>query len=147
MTDTDIFGARSYLELSKLETFEERLAYLQLNGAVGRDTFGFDRQFNQIFYRSAEWKRVRDIVITRDSGCDLGIPRLEIYGRILIHHINPITLDDIRTGSERLLDINNLICVSHDTHNMIHYGIAREDRLKTPAERCPGDTLLWKKRR
>lgn len=141
---TGDYAERSYSELSRLATFEERLGYLRLKGSVGADTFGFDRQFNQIFYRSAEWKRVRDIVIARDMGCDLGAEDRPIFGRILIHHINPITMNDIHEGSERLLDPENLICVSHETHNMIHYGTAdKKDIL--PSERAPGDTILWKK--
>lgn len=138
------YHTRSYKELSELATFAERLDYLRLSGSVGSDTFGFDRQFNQIFYRSAEWKRTRDIVIARDMGCDLGIADMVIYGRILIHHMNPITMDDIREGNDALLDPKNLICVSHDTHNMIHYGTADKKDILT-AQRTPDDTILWKK--
>lgn len=138
------YHVRSYKELSELATFAERLEYLWLSGSVGADTFGFDRQFNQIFYRSAEWKRTRDIVIARDMGCDLAIADMVIYGRILIHHMNPITMDDIREGRDSLLDPDNLICVSHDTHNMIHYGTADKKDILT-AQRTPDDTILWKK--
>lgn len=139
------YTIKSYSELSFLKTFEERLDYLKLNGSVGIATFGFDRQFNQTFYRSAEWRRARDIVITRDCGCDLGIMGMKIYGRILIHHINPISLDDIRSGSIGLLNPENLICVSHETHNAIHYGNKRISEKDITAERSPGDTILWKK--
>lgn len=141
---TTPFHVRTYSELSGFRTFEERFDYLRLNGTVGADTFGFDRRFNQIFYRSTEWKRVRDIVITRDCGCDLGIDGRAIPGRILIHHMNPITMADILEGSDRLLNPENLICVSHDTHNAIHYGdisICGNDIV----ERRPGDTILWKR--
>ncbi len=124
---------RRYSELIRLTTFEKRFGYLSLGGIVGDDTFGFDRYINQKFYRSAEWKRVRDIVISRDNGCDLGIPGREIYGKILIHHMNPIAVADIHGGGEFLLDPEYLICVSHETHNAIHYGdgsICRKDILR-----------------
>ena len=134
---------RTYKELSQLKTFDERFEYLRLNGTVGKDTFGFDRYFNQKFYRSLEWKRVRDKVIIRDYGCDLGIRDREILGRILIHHMNPIDLDDIDEASEFLLNPDYLICTSHLTHNAIHYGdvnlLPRE-----PIERRPNDTCPWK---
>lgn len=135
---------KSYRELYLLKTFDERLDYLTIKGSVGSETFGCDRRFNQIFYRSAEWKKARDIVIARDLGCDLGISDRIIYGKILVHHINPITMDDIRNSSVSLFDTNNLICVSHDTHNMIHYGIP-EKRINLPEKREPGDTILWKR--
>lgn len=141
---TNTYHIRSYTELSEIMTFEGRLEYLRLSGCVGADTFGFDRQFNQIFYRSAEWKRARDIVIARDMGCDLGAEDRPIFGRILIHHINPITMSDIREGSERLLDPENLICASHETHNMIHYGTAGNKDI-IPPERSPGDMILWRR--
>lgn len=142
---TNTYHLRSYGELTALSTFSERLEYLRLRGQVGADTFGFDRRFNQIFYRSAEWRRVRDIVTARDNGCDLGISDRPIYGKILIHHMNPITMADIQEGKPALLDPDNLICVSLDTHNMIHYGSGgRKDIV--PAERAPGDTVLWKRR-
>lgn len=134
---------RTYRELTKLPTFEERFQYLRLNGTVGRDTFGFDRYLNQRFYRSAQWKRIRDSVIIRDNGCDLGIADRTIYGRILIHHMNPISPDDIYRQTDLLLDPEYLICVSHDTHNAVHYG--DESQLVTmPPERRPGDTCPWK---
>ena len=134
---------RTYSELSKLKTFEERYQYLRLNGAVGKETFGFDRYLNQFFYRSQKWKTVRDKVIIRDNGCDLGIEDYDIHGRILIHHMNPITLQDLETGSEFLLDPEFLISTTHNTHNAIHYG--DESLLITaPIERCKNDTCPWR---
>ena len=135
---------KTYSELIDLPTFEERFRYLRLKGAVGEDTFGFDRYLNQVFYRSAEWKRVRDQVIIRDNGCDLGVEGREIYGRILIHHMNPITIKDIRTASEFLLNPDYLICVTHATHNAIHYG-DENLLIKAPIERTKNDTCPWKK--
>lgn len=135
---------RTYKELIQLPTFEERFQYLKLNGQVGFDTFGFDRFMNQQFYKSKEWKDIRDYIIVRDNACDLGVEDHDIYGRILIHHMNPISQDDIKHSTEFLLDPNYLISVSHLTHNAIHYGT--EDLLpKGPIERRPGDTCLWKK--
>lgn len=135
---------RTYSELAKLPTFEERFRYLRLGGAVGEETFGFDRYLNQRFYSSAEWKRIRRDVIIRDDGCDLGIPDRAIGGRILIHHMNPVTRKDIIRASEQLMAPEYLICVSHETHNAIHYG--DESLLMTvPPERKPNDTCPWKK--
>lgn len=134
---------RSYSELLRLQTFEERFAYLKLAGEVGVATFGYDRYFNQQFYHSSEWRRVRNEVILRDNGCDLGIPDYEIHDRIYIHHINPITKDDVETFSDRLLDPDNLICVTFDTHNSIHYGDERT-LPKVPIARAPGDTCPWR---
>lgn len=135
--------SRNYHELSKLPTFEERFRYLSLGGGVGKDTFGFDRYLNQRFYSSVEWKRVRDIVIIRDNGCDLGIVDRIIGGKVLIHHMNPITRDNILKRNEELLNPEYLICVSHATHNAIHYG--DESLLVTvPLERRPNDTCPWK---
>ena len=134
---------KTYSELMELPTFEERFRYLKLNGAVGQDTFGFDRYLNQIFYRSKEWKRIRDYVIVRDNGCDLAMEGHEIYDRIYIHHMNPIELGDILHESEFLLNPDYLICVSHRTHNAIHYG--DESLLyQGPIERTPNDTCPWK---
>lgn len=134
---------KTYSELVKLSTFEDRFNYLKLDGVVGKETFGFDRYFNQQFYRSYEWKAVRDFVIIRDNGFDLGMEGYPIGGRILIHHINPICCDDILKRSSILMDPENLICVSHKTHNAIHYG--NEDLLaKTPCERTANDTCPWK---
>lgn len=134
---------RTYSELCQLSTFEERFDYLRLNGSVGKDTFGFDRYLNQQFYRSSEWKRIRDRVILRDNGCDLGVEGYEIRGRILIHHINPISVEDIHTMSDLLMNPEYLICVSHRTHNAIHYG--DESLIITaPIERTQNDTCPWR---
>ena len=135
---------KTYSELITISTFEERFKYLQLNGAVGKETFGFDRYINQNFYRSQEWKRIRDHVILRDNGCDLGLEGYEIYGRIYIHHMNPILLKDIIHQSDFLLNPEYLICTTHTTHNAIHYG--DENLLITaPIERKPNDTCPWKR--
>ena len=135
---------RTYSELMRLPTFEERFRYLKLDGLVGKDTFGFDRYLNQEFYRSKEWKEVRDFVIVRDNGCDLGMYGYEIVGRIYIHHMNPITVNDIVHSSDFLLNPDCLICVSHNTHNAVHYG--DEDLLVTaPVERRKNDTCPWKR--
>lgn len=133
---------RSYQELRRLRTFEERYDYLQLFGEVGRSTFGFDRYLNQQFYRSAQWKHVRHEVIARDEGMDLGIEGYEIFDRPIIHHMVPMTVRDIDEGNPQILDPDFLITVSHKTHNAIHYG----DRSLLPTllvERRPGDTRLW----
>lgn len=135
---------RSYSEMITLPTFEERFKYLQLSGKVGKDTFGFDRYLNQVFYRSRRWKSIRDKVIIRDNGCDLGVEGHEITGQIIIHHMNPITIEDIELESEFLLDPEFLISTIHNTHNAIHYG--DEDLLiKLPRERTPNDTCPWKR--
>lgn len=136
---------RSYSELSKLKTFEERFEYLRLDGKVGADTFGFDRIFNQMFYTSKEWKSIRDRVIVRDNGCDLGIEGYEIYGqRIIIHHMNPISLEDIERGSKFLLDPEYLITTVHTTHNAIHYG-DKSLLITMPIKRSRNDTCPWKR--
>lgn len=135
---------KTYSELIALPTFIERYNYLRLSGRVGEDTFGFDRYMNQKFYRSAEWKRVRDYVIVRDNGCDLGIEDREIMGKILIHHMNPIRPTDIYHGTDFLMNPEYLICVCHNTHNAIHYG--DESLLITePIVRTPYDTCPWKR--
>ena len=135
---------RTYTELSRLPSFEERYRYLRLTGQVGKETFGFDRYLNQVFYRSQRWKRIRDEVILRDNGCDLGVECYEIHGRIIIHHMNPITLEDIERESIYLLDPEFLICTVHNTHNAIHYG--DENLLITaPIERTKYDTCPWRK--
>ena len=139
-----LMSIKTYTELSQLNSFEDRYRYLRLGGSVGIDTFGFDRYLNQIFYRSDKWKRVRDKVILRDNGCDLGAEGYEIHGRILIHHMNPITINDIEQESEFLLDPEFLISTTHNTHNAIHYG--NEDLLiKVPLERTKFDTCPWRK--
>ena len=135
---------RSSSELSKFQSYEERFRYLKLDGDVGKETFGFDRYLNQVFYRSQKWKKIRDMVIIRDNGCDLGIEGYEIYGRIIIHHMNPITIDDIERESEFLLNPEFLISTVHNTHNAIHYG--DESMLITaPVERTKNDTYPWKR--
>ncbi len=134
---------KTYSELSQLKTFEERFRYLQLNGTVGKETFGFDRFINQEFYRSQEWKMVRDFVITRDCGCDLGINGYDIYGKIVIHHMNPILPRDIEMNSDFLLNPEYLITTTLNTHNAIHYG-SEELLVKIPPERRQNDTCPWK---
>ena len=134
---------KTYSELILLPTFEERFKYLQLNGRVGNDTFGFDRYINQKFYRSAEWKRIRDYIIIRDNGCDLAADGHEIHGRILIHHINPITISDIKFSTEYLMNPDYLICVTHNTHNAIHYGDEKQI-ITGPIVRTKNDTCPWK---
>ena len=133
---------RKYSEMKLMTTIEERYEYLKLRGGVGVDTFGFDRYINQQFYASPQWKRVRYLVILRDNGCDLGIPGYEIHDKILVHHMNPVTVDDFRKGSLDILDPNFLICVSHRTHQAIHYGDASL-LPQDPIVRKPGDTKLW----
>jgi len=136
--------SKSYKELIKLDSFEERYRYLRLTGHVGEDTFGWDRYLNQLLYRSQRWKQTRDKAIVRDEGCDLGMPDRPIKGRVIVHHINPLTLQDIEKDTDKLYDLNNLICVSHSTHNAIHYG--DESMLDIlPPERTPNDTCPWKK--
>ena len=134
--------SRSYQELRKLETFEERFRYLALKGNVGQSTFGFDRWVNQGFYTSREWRQARDGIIVRDNGCDLGLDGFEIHRGLYIHHLNPITLEQLEAGDDCLLDPNNLITVTHRTHNAIHYGDERQLPLR-PVDRKPGDTKLW----
>ena len=134
---------RTYSELITLPTFRERYKYLRIGGTVGTDTFGFDRYLNQVFYKSDEWKSIRRHVIIRDCGCDLGIEGHEIHERILIHHINPISEEDILGRSDFLLNPEYLISTSHRTHNAIHYG---DDSIliDTPLERRKNDTCPWK---
>ena len=133
---------RNIFDLRRLPTFEERFEYLKCTKPVGEETFGYDRWLNQNFYRSRAWKKVRDKVILRDNGCDLGVPGHEIYDRIYIHHMNPITIEDIIDENEDILNPHFLICVSFDTHQALHYG--DENLLpKTVIERLPGDTTLW----
>lgn len=135
---------RTYSELITIPTYEDRFRYLQLKGAVGKDTFGYDRYLNQILYNSKEWKRFRDEIIIRDNGCDLAFEGYDIHGRILVHHINPITVDDVVNRNPIVFDPENVICVTHNTHNAIHYG--DESLLITaPVERTKHDTCPWKK--
>ena len=135
---------RSYSELVKLPTFEERFEYLRLDGEVGEETFGFDRYINQSFYRCGEWKRVRDQVIVRDNGCDLGIPDRQLYDHIVIHHMNPVTREDLINKKDTLMDPEYLICVSIPTHNAIHYGDESQLVPSSLIERTPNDTCPWK---
>lgn len=133
---------KTYSELRQFDNFDERFEYLKLNGQVGRATFGFDRWVNQKFYTSYEWKRARDLVIMRDDGCDLGIPGYEINAEILIHHMNPMSMDDIIHREEWIFDPNYLITTTKSTHNAIHYG-SENPYPKTVISRNPNDTKLW----
>ena len=134
---------RTYTELSQLNTFMDRFNYLKLGGAVGEATFGFDRYLNQVFYRSQKWLSSRDFVISRDGGCDLGVPGHEIYGKIIVHHMNPITIEDIELDSDILYDPEFLISTIHNTHNAIHYG-DENLLIVAPVERRKNDTCPWK---
>lgn len=134
---------KSYRNLILLPTILDRFEYLRIKANVGDPTFGFDRFINQDFYQSREWRQVRMKVIARDEGCDLGMPDYPIGGKVIIHHINPITAEDIENSSDLLFDLDNLICVSESTHNAIHFG----DETLLPAEpiiRRPGDTCPWR---
>lgn len=134
---------RRYSELISYNNFEDRYKYLQLKGQVGLDTFGLDRYLNQTLYRSYRWRKTRDQIIIRDNGCDLGVDGFDIFGKIIVHHMNPLTLEEIEEDSDTIYDPEYLICVSHMTHNAIHYG---DERLlpQLPIERIPNDTCLWK---
>lgn len=134
---------RTYYELSRIKNFEDRFKYLKLHGSVGDATFGFDRYMNQLFYRSKEWKAVRDFVIVRDGGCDLGISGREIQSTILVHHMNPLLPEDIKTSSQLLLNPEYLITTTHSTHNAIHYG-DENLLLKLPNDRRRNDTSPWR---
>jgi hypothetical protein len=135
---------KTYSELITLPTFVERFRYLKLGGTVGEDTFGFERYLNQKFYQTIEWKNFRRKIIVRDYGCDLGVEGHEIHGSIYIHHLNPITIDDLRYRREEvLMNPENAICVSFETHNAIHYG---DENILTiaPIERTKNDTCPWR---
>lgn len=133
---------RSYSEMKRFASFEERFQYLRLDGSVGYATFGFDRYINQRFYTSTQWRNIRHFVIARDAGLDLGVAGYEIYDRVLIHHMNPMSRDQIESGVDDILNPDFLITTSHRTHNAIHYG--DENLLPKPlVERRPGDTRLW----
>lgn len=137
---------RRYSELIKLPTFEERFEYLKIGGSVGAETFGFDRYLNQILYNSREWKDARDIVIIRDNGCDLGVEGYEIYEqRIIVHHMNPITIEDIELRRDIVFDPEYLISTIHNTHNAIHYG-DKNLLMLGPIERTAHDTSPWRRR-
>lgn len=133
---------RTYSELLTLRTFEERFDYLALYGQVGQATFGSNRYLNQNFYRSREWRRIRNQIITRDEACDLGIQGLDIYGSIYVHHMNPITIDDIENNFDLIIDPEFLICTSYNTHQAITFG-NKNNLFKLPSERRKGDTKLW----
>ena len=135
---------RTYSDLIQLPTYKERFEYLKLLGEVGRDTFGFDRYLNQSFYKSPIWRKIRNEVILRDNGCDLAHPDFPIAGKIIIHHMNPVDTDDIVYQREVLLNPDFLVCVSHITHNAIHYG-DMELLPSDPIERKPNDTCPWRK--
>lgn len=138
---------KSYSKLIMIPTYEERLNYLAQGGSVGEDTFGVMRYINQAFYHSSKWKLVRKKVILRDTFgdyvCDMGLRSYPIYGRVIVHHINEITLEDIENGSDKLFDLDNLVCVSNDTHQLITYGVGdyKEPKL---IERYPNDTIPWR---
>lgn len=135
---------KSYSELITLPTFEERFRYLKLDGVVGRETFGYDRYLNQILYSSGEWKRFRNGIIVRDNGCDLGCEGYDIFERALVHHINPITIEDVLNRSPMIFDPENAITTTHNTHQAIHY--SDEGLLiRAPTERTRNDTCPWKK--
>ena len=136
---------RTYSELIKLPTFKERFEYLKLDGRVGEDTFGFDRYLNQAFYHSEEWLKIKREVIIRDNGCDLGISGYEIYGRILVHHMNPVRVDDILKQTDILLNPEYLISTCKRTHDAIHYGDERTLAQNQIVERRPNDTCPWRK--
>lgn len=133
---------KRYSDLLGLHTIEDRFEYLKIRGSVGRSTFGFDRYLNQRFYTGSEWRNLRKHIIARDLGCDLGIEGYEIHSKLLIHHMNPIQTDDFRQDRQDMLDPEYLITTTHQTHNAIHYGDAKQ--LKQPfTERTRGDTALW----
>lgn len=134
---------RRYSELIRLPTFEERFEYLKLCGNVGESTFGFDRYLNQALYTSQKWRTTRDEVLIRDNACDMGLEDWPINGKIIVHHMNPLTLEDIENMPDEIFDPEYLVCVSHNTHQAIHYGDASL-LPKLPIERKPGDTCPWK---
>lgn len=135
---------RTYSELITLPTFEERFRYLKLDGSIGKETFGFKRWLNQEFYHSDMWLQFRDSIIVRDSGCDLGMPGFEIYGSVLIHHLNPITYEDLLKQNSCVFDPENVICTKLNTHNAIHYG-DESLLVLAPVERSRNDTCPWQK--
>lgn len=135
---------RTYSELITIPTFKERFEYLKLEGQVGVDTFGFDRYLNQTLYRSAEWKRFRRDMIIRDNGCDLAMEGYEIVGKILLHHIDPLTIDDVLKRHPKIFDPENVICTVLNTHNAIHYGDASL-LITEPIERTKYDTCPWRR--
>ena len=134
--------SRSYSELVKLQTFSERYNYLRLVGQVGSTTFGFDRYLNQSFYTSRDWRQVRHAVIARDAGCDLGLEGYEIFDRVYVHHMNPLTKKQVLAADKNMFDLEYLISCTLNTHNAIHYGDPNS-LVRLPPERRPGDTTLW----
>ena len=134
---------RTYRDLMKLRTFEERFEYLRTNSRVGKETFGYDRYLNQILYTSGEWRRTRNDILIRDDGCDLGIPGREVYLRPIVHHINPVTIEMIENRDDDLFDPDNLITTSHNTHQAITYGDSSL-LIRLPVERRKGDTSPWR---
>ena len=134
--------SRSYSELVKLQTFSERYNYLRLVGQVGSTTFGFDRYLNQSFYTSRDWRQVRHAVIARDAGCDLGLEGYEMFDRVYVHHMNPLTKKQVLAADENMFDLEYLISCTLNTHNAIHYGDPNS-LARLPPERRPGDTTLW----
>lgn len=137
-----IMKIRTYSELVRFKSFEERYEYLKLMGIVGRSTFGFDRYLNQLLYTSKRWRKTRDDIIIRDGGCDLGVEDYELHNGILVHHMNPIREEDIENDEDWIYDPEFLICTSLNTHNAIHFG-DKSLLTKPPVERRPGDTCLW----
>ena len=135
-------SSRSYSELVKLRTFSERYNYLRLVGQVGSTTFGFDRYLNQSFYTSRDWRQVRHAVIARDAGCDLGLEGYEIFDRVYVHHMNPLTKKQVLAADENMFNLEYLISCTLNTHNAIHYGDPNS-LARLPPERRPGDTTLW----
>jgi hypothetical protein len=133
---------RTYGEMCQFDSWEERLEYLRLAGRIGVETFGYERVLNQQFYQSVEWRSIRNQVILRDNGCDLGLPGHEIFGQIYVHHMNPLLPDDLLHHSDNLMNPDYLVCVTLDTHNAIHYG--REIARPLVTERRPGDTCPWR---
>ena len=136
---------RTYSELIKYDSFEDRFRYLKLDGLVGEETFGYDRYINQIFYNSDEWKRTRRDIIVRDNGCDLGVVGFDIYSKILIHHMNPINVNDIIERSDYIMNPEYLICVTFETHNAIHFGDESILTNQQIIERRPNDTCPWRR--
>jgi hypothetical protein len=135
---------KTYSELIKFQTFDERFEYLMLNGKVGEELFGYARYLNQVFYTSGDWKRARRKAIIRDNGCDLGVEGFEINGIIYVHHINPITIDQLINNDPLLLDLDNLICTSRSTHEAITLGDRNLLLIRNPVIRVPNDTSPWK---
>lgn len=133
---------KTYTELIQIPDYHGRLEYLSLHGVLGELNQDVNRYLNQRFYRTPEWRNIRKTVIIRDNGCDMACKGIEVIGFPIIHHINPVTVDDVINRSSKLFDLNNLILVSKETHNLIHYGVARPEE-EQYVERRPGDTKLW----